>query len=92
MFTSFLKDKLQIDRYNLSRHSLRLWPVLIPSFDGEDTSEHFLRLRAAVYLFLSDFLKVVDPEEIEIEDLVVERPVKRGNVKDEVLVKFASVM
>ena len=50
-----------------------------------------MRLRAAVYLFLSDFLKIKDPEDLEIDDLIVQRPMRRGNVKDEVLVRFANV-
>ena len=88
---SFSKDKFKMEKYALSRRSLRLWPVSIPALDGADPSEIFLRLRAAVYLFLTDFLKVNKPEDIEIEDLIVQRPMRRGNVKDEILVRFASV-
>ena len=74
----------------LSRRSLLLWPVTIPPPMGLDPAEEFLRLRAAVYLFLAENLKIEKPEEIEIEDLIVQRPMRRGNVKDEVLVRFGS--
>ena len=56
-----------------------------------DQAGEFLRLRAAVYLFMSESLKIKDLEEIELEDLVLQRPMRRSNVKDEVLVRFASV-
>ena len=42
-------------------------------------------------LFMAENLKIKDPEDLEIEDLVVQRPMRRGNIKDEVLVPFASV-
>ena len=90
---SFSRDRSQREKYMISRRSLRLWPVSLPPPLGPDAdaAEAFLRLRAAVYLFLSENLKVKDPEEIEIEDLVIQRPMRRGNVKDEVLVRFSSV-
>ena len=77
----------------ISRRSLRLWPVAIPVPLGPDAdaAESFIRLRAAVYLFMKENLEIKDPEELEIEDLVVQRPMRRGNIKDEVLVKFGSV-
>ena len=89
--SSFLKERHQLENYNMSRRSLRLWPVSVPPLDGEDDSDQFLRLRAAVYLFMADFLKVDKPEELEIEDLIVQRPMRRGNVKNEVLVTFTNV-
>ena len=39
---------------------------------------------------MSAHLKVANPEELEIEDLVVQRPMRRGNIKDEVLVWFTN--
>ena len=67
--STFSKDRHQIEQYNLSRRSLRLWPVSISPLVGEEHSDQFLRLRAAVYLFVADFLKVKDPEELEVRIL-----------------------
>ena len=40
---------------------------------------------------MSEHLKIKDPEDLELEDLVVQRLMRRSNVKDEVLVRFGTV-
>ena len=57
----------------------------------DDPVEHFVKFRVAACLFITEFLKISSPEDLEIEEITVPRPVKSGVVNNEILVRFASV-
>ena len=86
-------DKLQFqrDKYQLCRRSLRVWPVPVMLGEDDDLGERHTKIRAAVCVFFRDLLKVENPEDLDIEDLSFPRVVPRSKIRNEVLVRFATV-
>ena len=59
--------------------------------DQADPGERYTQIRAAVCVFFKDFLKVESPEDLDIEDFSFPRVVPRSKIRNEVLVRFATV-
>ena len=62
--------------------------------DGLDDVDHdrrFTQMRAAVCVFLKEMLKIDAPEDLDFEDISLPRVVARSKIRNEVLVRFASV-
>ena len=86
--SDFNKERFQRERYQICRRSLRLWPVPVV-LGGSD--EQFTRTRAAVCVFLRDLLKIDSPEDLDMEDISFPRVVSRSKIRNEVLVRFATI-
>ena len=59
--------------------------------DEDDLELHYTQMRVSVCVFLHDFLKITNPEDLDIEDISLPRVVPRSKIRTEVLVHFAMV-
>ena len=74
----------------MSRWTLRFWPLPV-IYTTDNLGERFTLDRTACCIFMRELLKIDNLEDFSIDEISLPRTVPQSNIRNEMLVHFASI-